>query len=165
MGVNDRPWLAVGLGAGGPAGELRVTVCYSPRMAIQLDHVALAVEDLEASVRLWVDVLGLEELGRETVVEQGVHVAFLDAGGTRIELLEPIESETAVGRHLSRRGPGIHHLCVRVPDLEAALEELKVQGVPLINDSPQPGAHGTRVAFVHPRGTGGVLLELVEEQS
>ena len=130
----------------------------------KLDHVAIAVPNLAEAVAFWSVKLGLPDTGRDTVEEQGVRVAFLDVGnGARIELLEPLGPDTPVGRHLARRGPGIHHVCLQVPDLDAALARLKEQGVRLVDESPRPGAHGTKVAFVHPKGTGGVLLELVEK--
>ena len=131
-------------------------------MPTRLDHVAVAVPDLEAALDTWRDVLGLPELGQDVVEEQGVRVAFLDVGQARLELLEPTGPDTPVGRHLARRGPGIHHICLRVPDVQAALDALAARGVRLVDSAPRSGAHGTRVAFVHPKGTGGVLLELVE---
>ena len=89
-------------------------------------------------------------------------MAFLPVGETRIELLEPTAEDSPIARFIRRRGEGIHHLCFRVSDLEAALERLKKAGVPLVDESPRPGAGGSRIAFVHPRGTGGVLVELTE---
>ena len=135
---------------------------YRPAVPTRLDHVAVAVPDLEAALDTWRDVLGLPELGQDVVEEQGVRVAFLDVGQARLELLEPTGPDTPVGRHLARRGPGIHHICLRVPDVQAALDALAARGVRLVDSAPRSGAHGTRVAFVHPKGTGGVLLELVE---
>jgi len=132
-------------------------------MSPTLDHIAVAVPDLEEVLATWRDVLGLEEQGRELVAAQGVTVAFLDAGGARLELLEPTGPDTPVGRHLARRGPGLHHVAFEVDDLEEALAALKARGVRLVDSEPRPGAHGTRVAFVHPKTTGGVLLELVEK--
>ena len=128
-----------------------------------LDHIAVAVPSLDDVLPTWRDVLGLAEEGRELVAAQGVTVAFLDAGGARVELLEPTGPETPVGRYLDRRGPGLHHVALEVDDVEAALAALKARGVRLIDAEPRPGAHGTRVAFVHPKATGGVLLELVEK--
>lgn len=131
-----------------------------------LDHVAIAVPGLADALRVWRDGLGLPATGGDVVAEQGVRVAFLDLGnGGRIELLEPLDpgdERSAVARHLVRRGPGVHHIALRVPDVAAAMARLKAQGYALTADSPEAGAHGTRVAFVHPRSTGGVLVELVE---
>ncbi len=141
-----------------------------------LDHIAIAVPGLEAALATWRDALGLPHTGDDVVEEQGVKVAFLDVGalpsgatpgpaaphGPRIELLEPLSPDTAVGRHIERRGPGIHHIALRVNDLEAAMANLVSKGYRMTSDSPSPGAHGARVVFVHPKSTGGVLLELLE---
>ena len=130
-----------------------------------LDHIAIAVPALDGALEIWRDALGLPHTGDDVVDEQGVTVAFLDVAGdtgARIELLEPLSPDTAVGRHIERRGPGIHHIALRVDDVAAAMANLVAKGYRLTSDAPTPGAHGTRVAFVHPKSTGGVLLELVE---
>ncbi|HEX9793374.1 MAG TPA: methylmalonyl-CoA epimerase [Planctomycetota bacterium] len=126
-----------------------------------IDHIAIAVEDLDAATAFWRDVLGLREGAREQVESQGVTVQMMHAGDTRVELLHPSGPDTPVGRHLARRGPGLHHLALAVDDCALALERAGAAGVRRINEEPLPGAHGTRVAFLHPSGTGGVLTELV----
>jgi methylmalonyl-CoA/ethylmalonyl-CoA epimerase len=134
----------------------------------QLSHLGVAVESIDEALRFWRDTLGLDLAGMETVEEQGVRVAFLPigpAGGSRLELLEATSSETPVGRFLTRRGPGIHHLCLEVDDLAAMLDRLKDAGVPLLDTEPRRGAEGALVAFVHPRGTGGILLELTQPRA
>lgn len=131
-------------------------------MQAKLDHIAVAVPDIEGPLATWRDRIGLAELGRDTVEGQGATVAFLDVGGARLELVAPTGPDTPIARYLDRRGPGLHHLALRVDDLDAALAHLKACGVELVDEAPRPGAHGTRVAFVHPKATGGVLVELVE---
>ncbi len=134
----------------------------------QLSHLGVAVESMEEALHFWRDTLGLDLTGMETVEDQGVQVAFLPigpGGGSRIELLEATSSETPVGRFMTRRGPGIHHLCLEVDDLAAMLDRLKAAGVPLLDEEPRRGAEGALVAFVHPRGTGGILLELTQSQT
>jgi methylmalonyl-CoA/ethylmalonyl-CoA epimerase len=129
-------------------------------MIRKIDHLGIAVRSIEEALPLWRDALGLNHSGSETVAEQGVHTAFLDVGETRLELLEPTEPDTPVGRFLDKRGPGFHHVCLLVDDLEAALAELKQQGMRLVDEKPRDGAGGSKVAFVHPSSTGGLLLEL-----
>ena len=130
-------------------------------MQLQLDHVAIAVESIAASVPLYESLTGGRSSAVERVEAQGVAVAFVGTGEGRLELLEPLAADTAVGRFLARRGPGLHHLAYRVDDLEAALAALTARGVELIDRVPRVGAGGHRVAFLHPRSTGGVLIELV----
>lgn len=126
---------------------------------LKLDHIGIAVASLAEGAAFY-EALGLEVTGTDEVPEQGVRVAFLPVGDTRIELLEPTGPESPIARHLEKRGPGMHHLCVRVDDIEAAMRRLADAGYRLLSDEPQPGAHGCRVCFVHPKSTGGVLLEL-----
>ncbi len=126
-----------------------------------IDHIGIAVADLKESVRLY-QALGLQVAGTQEVPEEGVRVAFLPAGESRIELLEPLGEESPVARFLKRRGPGIHHLCIRVADIDAAMDRLQKAGFELLSDQPRAGAEGARVCFVHPRSAGGVLLELAE---
>ena len=128
----------------------------------RLDHVGIAVRSLDEALRPYVDGLGLTADSTEEVAEERVRVAFLPVGETRIELLEPTAEDSPIARFIQRRGEGIHHLCFQVADLDAALERLREAGVPLVDESPRGGAGGSRVAFVHPRGTGGVLIELTE---
>jgi len=127
-----------------------------------LHHVAIVVPSIEAARATYVDVLGLGESAVEHVADQKVNVLVLDAGGQRIELVEPAAEDSPVSRFLAKRGGGLHHLAWRVANLDTALERLRAAGIRLIDETPRPGAHGTRIAFVHPASTGGVLSELVE---
>jgi methylmalonyl-CoA/ethylmalonyl-CoA epimerase len=126
---------------------------------LRIDHVGVAVRRLAERLATW-ESLGLVSTGREVVAEQKVEVAFLPLGESNVELLEPTSEDSPIARFLASRGEGIHHLCVAVENIDAALETLRSRGVPLINPAPVVGAHGARIAFVHPRGTGGILLEL-----
>lgn len=132
-------------------------------MHLPLDHVAIAVESIAASLPLYESLLGSSGSPIEHVESQGVSVTFIGTGPGRIELIEPSAAETAVGRFLARRGPGLHHIAYRVPDLDAALAQLAADGMELIDRTPRAGAYGHRVAFLHPRSTGGVLIELVSD--
>ena len=125
----------------------------------KLDHVGIAVASLEEGAAFY-RALGLEVTGTEEVPEQGVRVAFLPLGDTRLELLEPTGEGSPIARHLEKRGPGLHHLCVQVDDIRAAMRQLAAAGYRLLSEEPQAGAHGCLVCFVHPRSAGGVLLEL-----
>ena len=127
-----------------------------------IDHVGIAVEDIESAITLYRDSLGLPVVHREHVAEQGVDAALLDVGDSHVELLEPLGPETVVGRFLARRGPGLHHVAYRVDDIERALGELKSSGMKLIDERARVGIRGSRVAFLHPGSTGGVLTEIVE---
>jgi methylmalonyl-CoA/ethylmalonyl-CoA epimerase len=127
---------------------------------MKVDHIGIAVEDLVAAKRLYGEVLGLRFLFEEEVPTERVRVAAYDGGGVRIELLETTSPDGPIGRHLASRGPGIHHVCYEVPDVAAALDRLRANGVRTIDTVPRPGAGGCRVAFVHPKGAGGVLVEL-----
>ncbi|HEX8071161.1 MAG TPA: methylmalonyl-CoA epimerase [Pyrinomonadaceae bacterium] len=129
---------------------------------MQLDHIGIATERLDEALGFWRDALGLALTHTEEVAEQGVRVAMLPAGEPRIELLEPTGPESPVAKFLQKRGPGIHHVAVRVSDIRAALARLKAQGARLVDEAPRVGAGGCLVAFVHPASAGGVLLELVE---
>jgi methylmalonyl-CoA/ethylmalonyl-CoA epimerase len=124
-----------------------------------LDHIGIAVESLADGARFY-QALGLDLEGIEDVPDQGVRVGFLPVGDTRLELLEPTSDASPIAKHLERRGPGLHHLCVRVTDLRESMAALAAQGYRLLSDEPQTGAHGCLVCFVHPKSTGGVLLEL-----
>ncbi len=132
-----------------------------PAAGVAVDHIGVAVPSLDDGLRLY-RRLGLELAGVEEVPEQGVRVAFLPAGETRIELLEPLNDGSPIARHLARRGPGLHHVALSVPDIRAAMAELREAGFELLSDEPQPGAHGCLICFVHPRSAGGVLLELTQ---
>ena len=127
-----------------------------------IDHVGVAVEDIDSALALYRDSLGLPLVHRETVAEQGVDAALLDVGESHVELLQPLGPETAVGKFLAKRGPGLHHVAYRVDDIDATLNELASAGIRLIDEQPRIGIRGSRVAFVHPASTGGVLTEIVE---
>jgi len=127
-----------------------------------LDHIGIAVKSLDAA-KIY-EALGLSIDHIETVDTQGVRTAFLSAGDADIELLEPLGPESSVAKFIDKRGEGIHHICFRVDDIETHLERLKAQGYRLINEAPVPGAHGCRVAFLHPAAGNGVLIELSEKQ-
>ena len=131
-------------------------------MLSTIDHVGVAVEDIDAALALYRDSLGMPLVHRETVTEQGVDAALLDVGDSHVELLQPLGPDTAVGKFLSRRGPGLHHVAYRVPDVEATLNALAEAGLRLIDERPRNGIRGSRVAFVHPASTGGVLTEIVQ---
>ncbi len=124
-----------------------------------LDHVGIAVSSIDERLGVWA-ALGLEVAGREEVPSEKVRVAFLPAGDTRIELLEPTDPTSPIASFIAKRGEGIHHLCVRVEDIRAAMSELRSRGFQLLSEEPRPGAHGALVCFVHPRSAGGVLIEL-----
>ena len=132
---------------------------------MRIDHIGIATRGIEESLGFWRDALGLEVKHTETVEEQGVRVAMLPVGEPRVELLEPTGPDTPVAKFLEKRGPGIHHVAVRVADIRAALARLKSEGARLIDEEPRVGAGGCLVAFVHPAASGGVLLELVEHTS
>ena len=129
---------------------------------MKLDHIGLATRELEEGLALWRDTLGLKVETTEEIQEQGVRVAMLPIGDTHVELLEPLSPESPVGKFLSKRGPGIHHLAVEVEDIHASLADLKKRGARLIDETPRTGARGCLVAFVHPATTNGILLELVQ---
>jgi methylmalonyl-CoA epimerase len=128
----------------------------------RLDHVAIAVENLEESLKFYREQFGLECLPIEIVEEQGVRVAKLELDNTHIELLEPLSPDSPVGKFLAQRGAGIHHICIGVNDINKELDNLKRGDVLLIDQNPKIGAGGAHIAFVHPKATGGVLLELSE---
>ncbi len=130
-------------------------------MKLKLDHVAVAVRDVEAARRNF-EKLGLELDRIEEVPDQKARVAFFDVGSAHLELVAPME-EGAVSRSIDRRGEGLHHICLEVDDLEQALALVKAAGIGLVDENPRPGAGGTKIAFVHPKGLNGVLVELVEK--
>lgn len=131
-------------------------------MIRRISHIAIVVPDLDEAMDFWVDVLGLPLQHVEYVADQGVDVAFLPSGDSEIELLEPIDQSSGVARFMQKRGPGMHHICFEVADIESMLARLKEAGVPLINEEPTIGTGGKKIAFVHPKGTGGVLVELYQ---
>lgn len=131
-------------------------------MLDRIDHVGVAVDDLEAAIQLYEGALGMPVVHRETVSEQGVEAVLLDVGDGHVELLSPLGEETPVGKFLAKKGPGLHHVAYAVSDIEATLEQLTAAGIDLIDSVPRTGIRGSRVAFLHPRSTGGVLTEIVE---
>ncbi|MEW9031951.1 MAG: methylmalonyl-CoA epimerase [Planifilum fimeticola] len=128
----------------------------------KISHIGVAVRDLEAALPLYTEVLGLSLEGVETVPSEGVKVAFLRIGETRIELLEPLGPDSPIASFLEKRGEGIHHIALEVAGIEQRLKLLSEKGVRLIHERPKRGAHGNRIAFLHPKATGGVLYELCE---
>ena len=131
-------------------------------MLKRINHIALVVPELESAKRFWVDVMGLPLDHEEHVAEQKVDVAFMPLEGTNIELLKPADQESGVAKYLDKRGPGMHHICFEVDDIDAALDELRQADVPLIDEVPRTGHDGKKYAFIHPKGTGGVLVELYQ---
>jgi len=127
----------------------------------KLDHIGIAVRSLDAA-KIY-EALGLKVEHTEVVASQGVKTAFLSVGDSNLELLEPTGPESTIAKFIEKRGEGIHHICLRVDDIEAHLARLKAEGYRLINESPVPGAHGCRVAFLHPAAGNGVLIELSEK--
>ena len=128
----------------------------------RIDHVGIAVEDMDGALALYRDALGMPLAHRETVEEQGVDAALLDVGDGHVELLAPLGPETPVGKYLAKRGPGIHHVAYAVSDIDAELERLRGAGLRLIDETPRVGIRNSRVAFVHPAALGGVLTEIVQ---
>jgi methylmalonyl-CoA/ethylmalonyl-CoA epimerase len=131
-------------------------------MFARVDHLGVAVEDLDAALVLHETTYGMALAHREVIEDQGVEAVLLDVGENHVELLRPLGPDTPVGRHLARRGPGLHHVAYQVADVEAALAALRDRGVELIDQAPRTGIRGSRVAFLHPRATGGVLTEIVQ---
>ena len=131
---------------------------------LKVDHIGIATNSIEEGLAVWRDALGLKVDAREEVKEQGVKVCMLAVGDTHVELLEPLGPETSVGKFLAKRGPGMHHIAIKVDDIHASLAELKNKGARLIDETPRVGAGGCLVAFIHPSSFNGVLLELVQQQ-
>ena len=131
-------------------------------MLDRIDHTGVAVDDLDAAIKLYEEVLGMPLVHRETVAEQGVEAVLLDVGDGHVELLSPLGEDTPVGKFLARKGPGLHHVAYAVEDIEATLEQLSAAGVELIDAKPRVGIRSSLVAFLHPRSTGGVLTEIVQ---
>ena len=131
-------------------------------MILGVHHVGIAVDDLETAVDRYRQTLGIEPSHRERVEDQGVEEVLFDVGGSAIQLLGALGPETPVGTFLGRRGPGVHHVAYRVADVAAELERLRAEGIRLVDQEPRRGSRGTTIAFVHPSGMGGVLVELVQ---
>ena len=127
-----------------------------------IDHLGVVVRDLEKAAHTWGEQLGLQILGGEEIPERGLAVRFVDTGNSRIELIAPTREDSEVSAFLAKKGEGVHHICIEVENLEASLKEMKAKGVRLINETPKIGAGGSKIAFIHPKATHGVLLELVE---
>jgi methylmalonyl-CoA epimerase len=128
----------------------------------RIDHIGVAVQEIEPALELYRDSFELKVAHREVVEEQGVEAVLMDVGENHVELLAPLGPETPVGRFLARHGPGLHHVAYQVPDIDATLAALKRAGLALIDEQPRTGIRRSRVAFMHPRATGGVLTEIVE---
>ncbi len=131
-------------------------------MSLRVEHIALAVADLDAAIAHYASVWGLEVEHRERVDDQGVEEAMLPIGDSYLQLLGATDPETTVGKFLAKRGEGLHHIAYEVDDLQAALADLKSKGVPLIDEAPRVGGRGHMVAFVHPKGNHGLLVELIQ---
>lgn len=134
-------------------------------MIVRLDHIAIAVPDLQAAIARFADDFGLQLAGTEDVPTEHTSTAFLPIEGTQIELIHPMDGQGSVQKFLDKRGGGIHHLCFESDDIDADMKRLTAKGYRFLSDAPKPGAHGTRVAFIHPKSTGGVLIELAEHPS
>ncbi len=131
-------------------------------MIKKVNHIAIVVHNIEEALQVYEGALGLELAEVKEMPEQAVRIAFLPVGESQIELVEPITAESGVARFLEKRGEGLHHICLEVDDIEAALQDLAAQGIRLIDEQPRQGAHG-RVAFLHPKSAHGVLIELIEK--
>jgi len=131
-------------------------------MFSRIDHIGVAVEEIDPALELYRGDFELELAHREVVQEQGVEAVLLDVGENHVELLAPLGADTPVGKFLARQGPGLHHVAYQVADIDAALAQLKSSGVQLIDQEPRTGIRGSRVAFLHPKATGGVLTEIVQ---
>ncbi len=131
-------------------------------MIKNINHIAVIVPDLEGALAFWEGALGLKLARTESVPEEGVDVAFLPIGGSNVELLKPTVADTGVARFLEKRGPGIHHMCFEVDDIEATLAQMRAHNIQLINEQPVEGHGGRKYAFVHPKSTGGVLVDLYQ---
>jgi len=131
-------------------------------MTASIHHIAIVVRDLDVALEFYRDALGLEMSERRKVPEEGVEIAFLPAGEGEIELLRPLSDEGGIARFLEKRGEGLHHVCLAVADVEAAMERLRADGAQLLSEEPRVNVHGARYVFVHPKSAHGVLLELYE---
>lgn len=131
-------------------------------MVVKVDHIGIAVKDLEKALKFYEEILGLKCKGTEVIEEQKVKVAFLPIGDTEVELLESTESNGPIAKHIEKRGEGIQHIAYRVDDIEKAIKEMKEKGIKMIDEKPRYGAGGAKIAFAHPKDTYGVLVELCE---
>jgi len=128
----------------------------------QIDHLAVLVEDIQQAVAFWRDGLGMEVSHQQDVPTEQARIAFLPVGDSEIELVQPTTDDSGLRRYLEKRGPGMHHVCLQVDDIEAMLARLKARGIELINEAPRTSADGKKYAFIHPRSAGGVMVELYE---
>ena len=131
-------------------------------MFARIDHIGVAVSDLDAGIALYDGTYSMQLVHRETVEEQGVEAVLLDVGENHVELLRPLSDDTPVGRFLAKRGPGLHHVAYQVTDIASTLESLRAAGVRLVDETPRVGIRGSSVAFLHPASSGGVLTEIVQ---
>ncbi len=129
---------------------------------MKINHLAVVVENLDTALGFWRDALGLELHDTETNDSEQVKIGFLKIGESQIELLEPTHPESGIGKYLAKKGAGLHHVCVEVPEIESAMQHLREHHIELINDAPKVRPEGTRYCFIHPKSTGGVLVELYE---
>lgn len=129
---------------------------------LKIDHLGIAVNKMDEGKNFWSDILGLEFAGDEVVAEQKVNTGFFPVGESEVELLESTSPDGPVAKFIEKKGPGFQHVAFRVPDIDVALEELKTKGIKLIDEKPRIGAGGARIAFLHPKATGGILVELCE---
>jgi len=129
---------------------------------MRIHHVGIAVDDLESAIQLYTTIFGAELTHRASNEKDGLEAAFLRAGDAEVELLKPLREDTPVGKFVAKRGPGLHHIAVAVPDIEQAIANARARGLEMIDEEPRMGLHGTRIAFVHPKSVGGVLTEFVE---
>jgi len=129
---------------------------------MRIHHVGIAVDDLESAIQLYTTIFGAELTHRASNEKDGLEAAFLRAGDAEVELLKPLREDTPVGKFVAKRGPGLHHIAVAVPDIEQAIADARARGLEMIDEEPRIGLHGTRIAFVHPKSVGGVLTEFVE---
>ncbi|MEA2522338.1 MAG: methylmalonyl-CoA/ethylmalonyl-CoA epimerase [Actinomycetota bacterium] len=129
----------------------------------EIDHIGIAVEDLEAAVALYGELLGVDPIHRERVEDQGVEEVLFQAGTSYIQLLTALSPDTPIARSLATRGPGLHHIAYRVTDINAAIDHFRDSGAQLIDEVPRPGSRNTQIAFIHPKAMNGVLVELVQE--
>ena len=129
---------------------------------LKIDHLGVAINDIENGKSFWTDALGIECEGSETVEEQKVTTAFFPVGESEVELLQPVSDDSPVAKFIAKKGEGIHHIALQVENIEAALVELKEKGIRLIDEAPRQGAGGARIAFIHPAATRGILVELCE---
>jgi methylmalonyl-CoA/ethylmalonyl-CoA epimerase len=129
---------------------------------IKIDHIAVVVDDMSTALNFWQNALGLALEATETNENEAVDIAFLPVGESRIELLKPTSADSGIAKYLAKRGAGMHHLCLAVADIETAMAHIASQGIQLINETPRQREDGTRYAFIHPKSTGGVMVELYE---